>query len=121
MTSPPDIDEGVGCRPGALAGFALLAGALIVGGVGLWLVTQHGFGLALFYAAAPVSALLGVLGGGLPVAWPLDLATWVVAGVLAGSWSYRSGRPVWMTTTVIGIAALAYGFVMSTFVEIGSR
>lgn len=118
MTLPPDIDEGVGCRPGALAGLALLAGALIVGGVGLWLVTQHGTGLALFYAAAPVSAVLGVLGGGLPVAWPLDLATWVVAGVLAGSWSYRSERPVWMTTSVIAIGALAYGVLMSMFVEI---
>ena len=119
MTAQPDIDEGVGCRAGALAGMSLLAGALLVGGLGLWLVTQHETGLPLFYAAAPVSALFGVLGGGVPVAWPLDLAVWVVAGVLAGSWSHRSGRPVWLTTTVIAVGALVYGVVMSLFVEVG--
>lgn len=119
MTSRPDIDEGVGCRPGALALMSLLVGAFLVGGVGLWLVTQRETGLALFYAAAPVSALFGVLGGGLPVAWPLDLAAWVVAGVLAGSWAQRSRRPVAVTTAVIGAGALVYGLVMSRFVEIG--
>ncbi len=121
MTPRPDIDEGVGCRPGALAFLSLLLAALLVGGLGLWLVTQRETGLALFYAAAPISALFGVIGGGLPVAWPLDLALWVVAGVLAGSWAQRSGRPVWMTTTAIGVGALVYGLVMSQFVEIGGR
>ena len=118
MTSPPDIDTGVGCRPGALAGLGLLGGALLVGGAGLWLVTQRGTGLALFYAAAPVSAVLGVLGGGLPVAWPLDLALWVVAGVVAGSWAARTGRPVWQAAMAIGLVALVFGFLMSQLVEV---
>ncbi|MGH8911173.1 MAG: hypothetical protein ACRDVD_01575 [Acidimicrobiia bacterium] len=118
MTPPLDIDTGVGCRPGALAGMGLLGGALLVGGAGLWLVTQRGTGLALFYAAAPVSALLGVLGGGLPVAWPLDLAVWVVAGVVAAAWAGRTGRPVWQAAMAIGVVALVFGFVMSQFVEV---
>lgn len=116
MTAP--VDEAAGCRAGATTGASLLLAALTVGGAGLWLVTQRGTGLALFYAAAPFSALFGVLGGGLPVAWPLDLAIWVVAGVVLGSMAVRRGRPWWHLALVAGAVAAVYGLIMASFVEI---
>lgn len=118
MTPESDLDAGVGCRPSAFAGLMLLAGALVVGGIGLWLVHNHSTGLALFYAAAPVSAVFGVIGGHLTVAWPLDLAAWVTAGVAAAAWTARRGGSLRRPVLVIAALALAYGFALSQFVEV---
>ena len=118
-------EEGIGCRPAALSGFALIGWALVVGGVGLAMVLSDGCGgicseggLALFYSAAPVSALFGVLGGGLPVAWPLDVLVWLLLGVGLTSWTTK--RPLdlrRLTAATIGVA-LVFGVVMSRFVEV---
>ena len=131
MTDPapdpadPDSEEGIGCRPAALSGLALIGWALVVGGVGLAMVLSEGCGvvcseggLALFYGAAPVSALFGVLGGGLPVAWPLDVLVWLLAGVGLTSWTARRRLDIRrLTAAAIGLA-LVFGVVMSRFVEV---
>ncbi len=114
----PDVDDGVGCRSAVLAALALLGAALAVGTLGLWLVLSHGSGLWLFYAAAPASALFGVIGGGLPIAWPLDIGIWLMLGVGTASWATRLRRPIWHLAAAVGVAALAYGLVLSQFVEV---
>lgn len=131
MTNGPDrvpsepSDEGIGCREGVLAGLALLAGALVVGGIGLTLVVDEACtgvcaatGLTLFYAGAPASALFGVIGGGIPIAWPLDAGIWLVLGMAAASWSGRRGRSVWRGVALVAAAALLFGIVMARFVEV---
>ncbi len=99
MTDSPSGAE-IGCRSGFLAGMALLGWALAIGAVGLTMVLSDrctgpcdGIGLSLFYAAAPISALFGVLGGGIPVAWPLDIGLWILAGIGAASWAGRLIAP----------------------------
>jgi hypothetical protein len=117
---PAGGDDGIGCRAAVITGGTLLAGAVVVGAIGLTVALQAGssVGLALFYAAAPVSALFGVIGGGLPVAWPLDALLWLVLGTAAVGWSARSGwhlrRILWL---VVGVA-LAYGASLSRLVEV---
>lgn len=114
--TPDDAGDGVGCRSAVLAGGGLLSGALVVGGIGLALVREGG--LWLFYAAAPMSAVFGVIGGGLPVAWPLDAGLWLVVGLGAASWSGRIGRPLWTVVAGVAVVALAYGWMMSRLVEV---
>lgn len=124
MSDSPSGAE-IGCRPAVLAGLALLAWATAVGGIGLSLVLSSGctgacdgIGVSLFYAAAPASALFGVLGGGIPVAWPLDILIWILAGLGAASWAGRLRTPVWRLTVAVAVGALIYGAVMARFVII---
>lgn len=114
----PASNEGIGCRPLFLAATALVIGALVVGAVGLWLVANRDTGLFLFYAAAPASAVFGTLGGGIPVAWPLDLMLWLAVGAGVASWSGRQGWRLGRALVVTTAVALAYGAIMSRFVEI---
>jgi hypothetical protein len=116
---------GVGCRPAVLAGVGLLGWAAAIGALGLAMVLSEGctgacdsIGLSLFYAAAPVSALFGVLGGGIPVAWPLDIGVWVLAGWGAASWGGRLRRPPWRLAVGLALTALLYGAIMARFVTI---
>jgi len=94
-------------------------------GVGLALVRgeQCGGGcetlaLTLLYAAGPVSALFGVLFGGVVLAWPLDATVWVAAGFLAARIAERRRQGPLGVALVMVIAALIYGLVLSQFVEI---
>jgi hypothetical protein len=72
----------------------------------------------MLYAGGPVSALFGVLFGGLVVAWPLDITFWVVAGFLVARRSARRGRAPLGIALVAILIALAYGLVLSLMVEI---
>lgn len=124
MTDSPSGAE-IGCRSAVLAGMALLGWALAVGAVGLTMVLSDGctgacddIGLTLFYAAAPVSAVFGVLGGGIPVAWPLDIGLWIVAGLGAASWAGRLRRPLWRLLIGLAVVALTYGIIMARFVTV---
>ncbi|MGA7270137.1 MAG: hypothetical protein WB239_03610 [Acidimicrobiia bacterium] len=124
MTDSPSGAE-IGCRSGFLAGMALLGWALAMGAVGLTMVLSDrctgpcdGIGLSLFYAAAPISALFGVLGGGIPVAWPLDIGLWILAGIGAASWAGRLHRPLWRLLIGLGVSALVYGIIMARFVAV---
>lgn len=128
MTSAGDPvapDDGIGCRSGVIAGLVLLGFALVVGGVGIWLIVRPDcvgpcpeWGLGLFYAAAPASALFGVVGGGIPIAWPLDAGIWLVLGIAAATWADRRGWSLRRTVALIGVAALIYGFVLARLVEV---
>lgn len=130
MTPAPDPateepDDGVGCRAGVAAGVGLLGAALAVGGFGLWLILRPdcvgacpAWGLGLFYAAAPASALFGVVGGGIPIAWPLDAALWLVLGLVAAGWAERRRLRIRRVLAVIGAGALVYGFLLARLVEV---
>lgn len=120
-----ETDEGIGCRYAVTVGFGLVIWAIAAGALGLTLVLNDACsdlcrsgGLSLFYAAAPVSALFGVLGGGVPIAWPLDGGVWIMAGFGITSWAARRRTSVGrLVLAVIGISLL-YGIAMSQFVEI---
>jgi hypothetical protein len=75
-------------------------------------------GLTLLYAGGPISAALGVIFGGVWVAWPLEVTLWVVLGFLTARWAEQRGRGVLGVALVILIIALIYGLVLSQFVEI---
>lgn len=76
-------------------------------------------GITLLYAGGPISALLGVMFGGVIVAWPLDVTLWVVIGFFAPRVAERRNMPVTGTILLVVLAALTYGLVLSQFVEIG--
>jgi hypothetical protein len=109
----------------ALAVGLLLALSAVFLGVGLALIRSdqctgvcESLGLTLLYAAGPVSALIGVLFGGVVLAWPLDATVWVAAGFLAARIAERRGQGAPVVALVMVIIALAYGLVLSQFVEL---
>lgn len=116
----------VGCRDAALATALLLGMAVVFMGVGLTLIRGNQcsgvcetLGLTLLYAGGPVSALFGVLFGGVVLAWPLDATLWVGAGFLAAGIAGRraEGGPLGIALLLV-LAALGYGLVLSSFVQI---
>lgn len=117
--------EAPGCRDTAVATSFLLGLAVVFMAIGLTLARQDGctggcevLGLTLLYAGGPVSAMFGVLLGGLTLAWPLDITLWVATGFLAAKWAGGRGRGVLATTLILVLIALAYGLVLSQMVEI---
>ncbi len=102
-----------------MVGFALAFMA-----VGLTMVNNPGCtavcettGVTLLYAGLPVSGVFGFFFGDLVLAWPLDITFWVVVGFLLASLTdNREIRPAGAAMAVV-VAALLYGLVLSTFVE----
>ncbi|CAN5892658.1 hypothetical protein BH23ACT5_BH23ACT5_13660 [soil metagenome] len=117
MTTPA-ADDGVGCRSAFLTGLLMVVVAVACGAVGLWLVLSRAEGLWLFYAAAPASALFGVVGGGLPIAWPLDIGIWLMLGVGVVSWAGRFRQRTWHVGLAVALVAVAYGLTLSQLVEV---
>lgn len=120
-----DKDEPQGCRNAAIATSFLLGFAVVFMVGGLSVVNSDScdgvcqtLGLTLLYAGGPLSALLGVVFGGLWVAWPLDVTLWVVAGFASARWAERRSRGVLGVALVLLVLALIYGLVLSQFVEI---
>jgi hypothetical protein len=114
-----------GCRDTAVATSFLLGLAMVFMTVGLTLTRQDGcsgacetLGLALLYAGGPVSAMFGVLLGGLTLAWPLDITFWVAAGFITARWAGIRGRSPLAVALVLALIALVYGLVLSQMVEI---
>lgn len=113
-----------GCRNAATATLFLLAFAVVFMVVGLAMTNRadcaglcETTGLTLLYAGGPLSGLLGVIFGGVWVAWPLEITLWVVAGFAVARFAEQRSRGVLgVTLTLVGIA-LAYGLVLSRFVE----
>lgn len=75
-------------------------------------------GLTLLYAGGPLSGLLGAVFGGVWLAWPLDVTIWVVIGFASAAYSGARSRGVLGIVLIILGVALAYGLVLSQFVEI---
>lgn len=75
-------------------------------------------GFTLLYAGLPISAMFGVLFGDLVVAWPLDITLWVVLGFVLARLSDQRKRTVLGPTLLAIVLALAYGLVLSQFVEL---
>lgn len=118
-----------GCRDVALATGLLLAMAAAFMGAGISLIRGEGcsgacetLALTLLYAGGPVSAIFGVLFGGIVLAWPLDVTLWVGAGFLAAraAGRRRGGGPLGLALLFV-LGALAYGLVLSGFVQIAEQ
>jgi hypothetical protein len=114
-----------GCRDVALVTVLLLGFAAVFVAVGLSLAGQETctgacetLALTLLYAGGPISAMFGVAFGELVMAWPLEVTFWVVAGFLIARWGSIRGRRPLPIALVLIILALAYGLVLSHFVEI---
>lgn len=118
-------DTDTGCRDVALATLVLLGSAVAFMVVGLNLGNQEAcagpcetLALTLLYAGGPISAVMGVVFGGIWVAWPLEMTLWVVVGFVAARIAARrSTRVLGVVLAIVGLA-LIYGLVLSQFVEI---
>lgn len=118
-TEPP------GCRSAAIATGVLVGAAIVFMVVGLTLLNDRScagacetLGFTLLYGGLPVSAAFGVFFGELVVGWPLDITFWVVVSFLLARFSDNRGRNVLGAVLVAVLIALAYGLVLSLFVEI---
>lgn len=114
-----------GCRNATISVALLVVTAVVFMVLGLTLVNDTNCsgvcetsGFTLLYAGLPISALFGVLFGDLVVAWPLDITLWVVIGFLIARWSDRKKRNVLGPSLMVIVLALAYGLVLSQFVEL---
>lgn len=117
-----------GCRDATIITGLLLASALTLVAIGLGAINREACtglcetaGLTALYAGGPISAVLGVAFGGVHVAWPLDVTFWVVVGFGAAKWVSRNGRSPWGVAMSLIIIAIAYGLVLSQFVELDIR
>ena len=109
----------------ALTALGMLAGAALLFAVGLWLTGSDScrgacetLGLTLLYAGGPVSALFGVIGGAVLVAWPVDAMAWILLAALTVRVSERRTVPITRAALMIAAGALAYGFALSFLVEV---
>jgi hypothetical protein len=122
-TQPP------GCRDVALATVLLLGIAVVFMAVGFSLIRGgecsgicETLGLTLLYAGGPVSALFGVLFGGVVFAWPLDVTLWVGAGFYSARIASRHrDRGALGVALLLVVAAVCYGLVLSGFVQIAEQ
>jgi hypothetical protein len=120
-----DKPEPPGCRSAAIAAGLLVGFGLVFMAVGLKLVNDRAcedacetLALTLLYAGLPVSAPFSVLFGDIVVAWPLDITFWVVVGFLLARLADRRDRSVLGAVLITVVAGLAYGLVLSSFVEL---
>lgn len=114
-------DTAPGCRDTAIATTLFLVAAAALVAVGLGMINRQGctglcetIGLASLYAGGPISAVLGVLFGGLHLAWPLDVTFWVTAGFVIA----RRSHGVVTAAVLLILVAVVYGLVLSQFVEL---
>lgn len=122
-----DNREEPGCRDAALGTVFLLGFAIVFMVAGFAMTNRadcqglcETLGLTLLYAGGPISAALGVFFGGVWVAWPLEVTVWVVVGFVTARYAERRSRGVLAVALVILLVALAYGLVLSQFVEIAA-
>lgn len=122
---PKSKAEPPGCRNAAVATGLLVGFGLAFMAIGLALVNDvscssacETLAITLLYAGLPISAVFGVLFGDLVLAWPLDITFWVVVGFLLARFTDNRNRGVAGGALLVVVAALAYGLVLSTFVEI---
>jgi hypothetical protein len=121
----PTDSTAPGCRETAITTGLFLVGAVALVAIGLTTIDRatcvgwcETVGLTALYAGGPVSAVLGVIFGGIHVAWPLDVTFWVAAGFLTARWAERRGSSAAAAAVVVLLIALVYGLVLSQFVEL---
>lgn len=120
-----DTANAPGCRDIAIITGIVLAAAAAMLAVGLALIGQEDCsgicevaGLTTLYAGGPVSGVLGVIYGGVHVAWPLDITFWVVVGFWSARVAGTRGWNPWRVGAAIVAAAIVVGLVLSRFVEL---
>ena len=121
----PADPESTGCRGAAIATSLLLGVAIVFMVTGLSLSNGDScdgacqtMALTLLYAGGPLSAAMGGFFGGVWVAWPLEVTLWVVVGFASARWTERRRKGVLGVALVIILVSLAYGLVLSQFVEL---
>lgn len=121
----PKTSEPAGCRDGAITTAFLLGLAIASFAIGLTMIggdectgACETLGLTLLYAGGPVSAVFGVLTGGVVVAWPLDILVWVLLGLGTTRLAARRGRRPLAVALAVFVLALGLGLVLSQFVEL---
>lgn len=114
--NPEQGEEGVGCKPAAVAtavfiGFsiAMLAIALIIG-------LEQRLAYPFLFAGGPVTGLVTSVGGDLAFSWPLDLTVWTVLGFFVARYADRPERYRFMIGAVI-VGALVLGTGTGLLVE----
>jgi hypothetical protein len=75
-------------------------------------------GLSLLYAGGPISALIGVFTDTVVIAWPLDVTLWVILGFGVARWAESHRRKPLGTALAVLLFFVAYGLVLSQFVEL---
>jgi hypothetical protein len=119
-------DQDPGCRDAALATLFLLGVGIAMFASGLALINRAGgcagscefFGIAMLYAGGPISALIGAFSDTVVVAWPLDVTLWVILGFWTARRAAAGRRSTMAYALMILLAAVAYGLVLSQFVEL---
>ncbi len=103
----------------------LLAFGIVFFAIGLTLINGdvcegicETLGLTLLYAGGPVSALIGIFSDSVIVAWPLDVILWVVLGFAVARLATNRGIQPWGPLVALLVFFLAYGLVLSQFVEL---
>ena len=103
----------------------LLGFAVALFATGLVLISQDDctglcetIGLTSLYAGGPVSAVFGIFTDWVVAAWPLDVTFWVVTGFLVARWANAHARSTLGTAALVLLIILAYGLVLSQFVEL---
>lgn len=125
MAAEADPDSGgLGCRTMLTAVGTLLLFAVGAVAIGLVLILGEDpsplaetLGLALYAAGAPVSGVFAVIAGDLPLTLYLDVVVWVVGGAAMTKLSER-GRPLALLLVTAIVLALAFGFAVSTLIEL---
>lgn len=101
-------------RGGCGSAFAVLGTLVAFSVVTAWIgIATTNF--ALYFAGLPVSGFFSLFGSELILAWPLDALVWISAAWIIGQ---RAAPDRYLRTVlaVLGVA-LAYGFLLSQFVE----
>ncbi|HEX6946381.1 MAG TPA: hypothetical protein VF246_03440 [Acidimicrobiia bacterium] len=114
-----------GCRDVAVVTGILLTAATVMVAIGLSLIGRDDctgacevVALTSLYAGGPVSGALGVLYGGVHLAWPLDITLWVVVAFAAARWAGGRDRSPFRVAVALILVALVVGLVLSRFVEL---
>lgn len=113
-----------GCRNPALATLFLLGLAVVFMATGFTLTQQaectdlcETLAFTLLYAGGPLSGIVGVAFGGIYILWPLEITLWVVIAFLVARRAERRSTGVMGMVIIIIALSLAYGLVLSQFVE----
>ena len=108
--------EGIGCRPAAMATLTFIAFAVGMLAVALVIGLDQRLAYPFLFAGGPVTGLVTSIGGDLAFSWPLDLTVWVVLGFGVARYADQPSRYRFAVGAVI-VAALVLGVGTGLLVE----